>query len=77
MFAHALLGGLIRRSGSFLGDHRFKPRNFAAKRAELARLFELAALLLNAEMERLFLELAPTRFQLCDGQLADFLDLHM
>ena len=70
--AHDVLFG--RRGGCciFLGQDRLDARDFAAQHTKLARLFELAALLLEAEVKNFFLQLPLAGLQFVAAEVAYF-----
>lgn len=64
-------GGLI-----FLCENRLNASDFSTKRAELARLFELPARLLETEVKDLLAKFALASAKFVESEFADFIELH-
>src|SRR2546423_14393366 len=60
-----------------LREDCFNPGDIAPQRAQPARLLELAALLLQTQMQTLLADIAPLGQQLVRAQLGNFLHFHV
>ena len=75
IFAHGLLGSGCFGPG-FLIQDGFEAGHLATDHTDLARLFELAALLLDAQMEALLAQLVFAGGEFLVAEVANFFDLH-
>ena len=57
-------------------QHGLDPRHVAAEQSHPARLFELAALLLEAEVQAFLAQVALFRLQLIRAHFLDFFEFH-
>lgn len=67
-------GGL--NGGGAFGKKGFDAGDFAAQEMQAGRVFQLADLLLDAQVEHFLAQFAAAGAQFLDGKLAEFLDLH-
>ncbi len=73
-FGHKIIW--LRSCLGAVGKHRLDPRDLAAQQTQAARLFELAALLLQTQVQTLLTQVAPLGQQLVRAHFADFFDFH-